>query len=69
MTPRLILSFGLSALVLGGTMVGCTATGNHIAKASDRAAARTAKAAHRDAEKAARALATRDPSEIGRAHV
>jgi Flp pilus assembly protein TadD len=64
MTPRLILSLGLSALVLGGTMVGCTATGNHLAKASDRAAARTAKAAHRDAEKAARALATRDPSAV-----
>lgn len=64
MTPRLILSLGLSALVLGGTMVGCTATGNHLATASDRAAARTAKAAHRDAEKAARALAQRDPAAV-----
>ena len=26
MTPRLILTFGMSALVLGGTMVGVVAT-------------------------------------------
>lgn len=60
MTPRLILSFGLSALVLGGSMVGCTGTADHIATASDRNDAIAAKAARRDAGKAARALARRD---------
>lgn len=60
MTPRLILSFGLSALVLGGSVVGCTGTTGRIASASDRSEARAAKAAARDADKAARALARRD---------
>ena len=35
MNTRTIFSLGVSALVLGGTMVGCTATGNQLAKASD----------------------------------
>lgn len=60
MTPRLILTFGMSALVLGGTMVGCTGTTDRIASASDRNEAQSAKAAARDADKAARALAKHD---------
>ncbi|MCP3734524.1 tetratricopeptide repeat protein [Sphingomonas sp. RP10(2022)] len=60
MTPRLILSLGMSALVLGGTMVGCTGTAGRIASASDRSAALAARTAARDADKAARALARRD---------
>lgn len=60
MTPRLILTFGMSALVLGGTMVGCTATTGHIAAAGDRSAKLAAKSAARDADKALRALQRRD---------
>ncbi len=60
MTPRLILTFGMSALVLGGTMVGCTGTTGRIAAASDRSEARVAKAASRDADKAIRALQKQD---------
>lgn len=60
MTPRLILTFGMSALVLGGTMVGCTGSTGRIASASDRNDAQAAKAAARNADKAARALARRD---------
>ncbi|GAA0674059.1 hypothetical protein GCM10009102_27450 [Sphingomonas insulae] len=50
----------MSALVLGGTVVGCTGTADRIASASDRSAAQSDKAAARDADKAARALAKRD---------
>jgi Flp pilus assembly protein TadD len=60
MTPRLILTFGMSALMLGGSMVGCTGTSGRIAAASDRSEALTAKQASRSADKAARALAKRD---------
>ncbi|MGP7796160.1 SPOR domain-containing protein [Sphingomonas sp. CLY1604] len=60
MTPRLILTFGLSALVFGGTMVGCTATSDPLAKASDRSTARATKSASRDAAKAMKALNHRD---------
>lgn len=60
MTPRLILTFGMSALVLGGTMVGCTGTTGRIAAASDGSATRAVKAAARDADAARRALAKRD---------
>ncbi len=60
MTPRLILTFGMSALVLGGTMVGCTATSGHIAAAGDRSAKLAARSASRDADKALRALNRRD---------
>ena len=61
MTPRLILTFGMSALMFGGTMVGCTggATGR-IASASDRNDALSAKAAAASADKAVRALGKRD---------
>lgn len=62
MTPRLILTFGLSALVFGGTMVGCTATSDPLAKASDRSAARATKSASRDVAKAMKALNHRDGS-------
>lgn len=60
MKTRTILSFGLSALLLGGTMVGCTATGSHVAAASDRDAARAAKQARQQNGKAVRALADND---------
>lgn len=61
MTPRLILTFGMSALMLGGTMVGCTggATGR-IASAGDRNDALSAKAAASSADKAVRALGRHD---------
>lgn len=61
MTPRLILTFGMSALMLGGTMVGCTggATGR-IASAGDRNDALAAKAAANSADKAVRALGQHD---------
>ena len=61
MKTRMILSFGLSALFLGGTMVGCTATGGSgIASASDRNAKATAKAAAASASRASKALAGHD---------
>lgn len=64
MTPRLILTFGMSALVLGGTMVGCTGTpGGRVAAASERSDARAAKAAARAAGRAAKALAQHDAGE------
>lgn len=64
MKPRLILSLGLSALVLGGSVVGCTSTDSRIARASDRSAAQAAKTAARDAAKAAKALGRRDPATV-----
>ena len=60
MTPRLILTFGMSALMLGGTMVGCTGSTGRIASASDRSEAQAAKAAARSADQAARALVKQD---------
>lgn len=60
MTPRLILTFGLSALMLGGSVVGCTGTNDHIASAGDRSGARDAKAASRQADGAVRALTRND---------
>lgn len=61
MKIRLVLTLGLSALVFGGTMVGCTAGGgNGIASASDRNADLVAKAAADNARKAEKALARRD---------
>jgi Flp pilus assembly protein TadD len=60
MTPRMILTFGMSALVLGGTMVGCTGTTGRVAAAGDRSDALAAKSAARDADKALRALAKRE---------
>lgn len=66
MKTRTILSLSLSALVLGGTMVGCTANGAHVAAASDRAAQRAARDAAKQASKAAQALQKRDaPVAIG----
>lgn len=54
----MVLSLGLSALVLGGTMIGCTATGGGggIASASDRNAAVSARNATGNADKAMKAL-------------
>lgn len=60
--PRLILTFGLSALVLGGSVVGCTGGGGRIAAVSDRNDRIVARTATRHAEEAARALAKRDPA-------
>ncbi|TXC70578.1 tetratricopeptide repeat protein [Sphingomonas ginsenosidivorax] len=51
------LMAGLSALVLGGPMVGCTANGNGVASASDRAGALAAKSAASNAGRAQSALA------------
>jgi len=60
MRPRLILTFGLSALVLGGSVVGCTGGGDRIAAASDRNDRVAARTAARNAQGAARALAKHD---------
>ena len=61
MNTRMTLSLGLSALMLGGTMVGCTAGGgNGIASASDRSAVVADKAAATNADKARKALRGHD---------
>ncbi|HEX8420680.1 MAG TPA: tetratricopeptide repeat protein [Sphingomonas sp.] len=61
MKIRLVLTLGLSALVFGGTMVGCTAGGGKgVASASDLDAGIVAKAAADNARKAEKALARRD---------
>ncbi|HEX8485645.1 SPOR domain-containing protein [Sphingomonas sp.] len=63
MKTRMILSLGLSALVMGGTMVGCTATQGGLASAGSREAAVAAKLAARDAARASAALADNDPAQ------
>ena len=62
MKTRVFLSMGLSALVLGGTMVGCSASdgGTGIASASSRDDAFAAKAGMANARRAQAALAKRD---------
>lgn len=61
MHKRMTVSLGLSALVFGGTMVGCTAGGSqHLAAASDRSVAAADKAAATDIGRAQRALGRRD---------
>lgn len=66
MKTRMTLLAGLSALVLGGPMVGCTANGGGVAAASDRAGALATKAAAGDAGRAQSALARHDaPAAIG----
>lgn len=63
MKIRLVLTLGLSALVFGGTMVGCTAGGGKgVASASDRNVGLVAKAAADSARKGEQALARRDAS-------
>ena len=63
MKTRMILVGGLSALVMGGTMVGCSATGGGggVASASDRSAAVAARSAAAQADKATHALARQEP--------
>ncbi len=66
MTTRALLLGGISALLLGGTMVGCAANGGGIASASDRNAALAAKGAAGTAGQAQAALARNDgPIAIG----
>lgn len=60
MKTRMVLSLGLSALVLGGTMVGCTGQTGGIASASDRSDALAAKGAAQNAGRAQAALAHRN---------
>ena len=61
MKIRLVLSLGLSSLVFGGTIVGCTAGGgNGIAAASDRSTKLAERAAATNAANATKALAKRD---------
>ncbi|MBE2993936.1 SPOR domain-containing protein [Sphingomonas sp. CFBP 13603] len=66
MNTRALLLGGISALLLGGTMVGCAANGamsnGGVASASDRSAALASKGAARDAGKAQIALANRNGS-------
>ncbi len=66
MTTRALLLGGISALLLGGTMVGCAANGGGIVSASDRNAALATKGAAGDAGQAQAALARNDgPIAIG----
>lgn len=58
MRTRSILSLGLSALVLGGTMVGCASQGS-LAVAAGKAQDRSAKEAAKQAEGAREAIAKR----------
>ncbi|TCQ04046.1 SPOR domain-containing protein [Sphingomonas sp. PP-CC-3A-396] len=60
MTTRALLLGSISALMLGGTMVGCAANGSGIASASDRSTALASKGAATDAGRAQTALAKRD---------
>ncbi len=60
MNTRALLLGGMTALLLGGTMVGCAANGGAVASASDRSAALAAKNAATNAGKAQTALAKRD---------
>ena len=61
MTTRMLVMGGVSALLLGGTMVGCTAGGGKgIASASNLGAGRDIKAAQADANRAGKALARQD---------
>ncbi|BCA61932.1 hypothetical protein HMP09_1166 [Sphingomonas sp. HMP9] len=60
MTTRALLVGGISALLLGGTMVGCAANGGSVASASDRSGALAAKDAAADAGRAQAALARRE---------
>ncbi|WEK43077.1 MAG: tetratricopeptide repeat protein [Candidatus Sphingomonas colombiensis] len=57
MRIRAIASLSLSALVFGGTMVGCTQGGAGVASASSRSDAAVTKQAAANAEKARKALA------------
>ncbi|MCK8456357.1 SPOR domain-containing protein [Sphingomonas faeni] len=66
MNTRALLLGGISALLLGGTMVGCAATGGGVASASDRSGALAAKGAATNAGKAQTALARHEgPVAIG----
>lgn len=66
MNTRTLLLGGISALLLGGTMVGCAATGGGVASASDRSGALAARGAATNAGKAQTALARREgPAAIG----
>jgi len=60
MTTRMVLSLGASALLLGGTMVGCAGGGSGLASASDRDAAAASRTAATDAAKASKALGKHD---------
>ncbi len=66
MNTRALLLGGISALLLGGTMVGCAANGGGMASASDRSDALAAKGAATNAGKAQTALARHEgPVAIG----
>ena len=72
MKTRALVAGGLSALLLGGTMVGCAANGGGVASASDRSAALAAKDAAKgaagEAGRAQTALASRNgPVAVGHA--
>ena len=60
MNTRTILSLSASALLLGGTMVGCAGHDGGIASASNRNTAAASRTAARDAAKASKALAKHD---------
>lgn len=60
MKMRLVLSLGLSALVVGGTMVGCTAGSGDLGTASSRSQANAEKVAAKDAKAAGKFLTAGD---------
>ncbi|WP_267396897.1 MULTISPECIES: SPOR domain-containing protein [unclassified Sphingomonas] len=64
MKTRMIFSLGLSALVFGGTMMGCTAQGSGIASASNPNTDAAAKQAARQADKARKAMARQDDQAV-----
>jgi Flp pilus assembly protein TadD len=66
MNTRAFLLGSMTALLLGGTMVGCAANGGGVASPSDRSGSIAAKTAAGDARKAQAALVRRDgPVAIG----
>ena len=67
MKTRALLSLSLSALTLGGSMVGCAATGQGgLASAGDRNAAAVDRQSAAEADRASRALAKGDADEAVR---
>jgi Flp pilus assembly protein TadD len=63
MNTRMVLSLGASALLLGGTMVGCAGHGDAIASASDRNAEAASRTAAQDAGRASKALRRHQPAQ------
>jgi Flp pilus assembly protein TadD len=63
MNTRMVLSLGASALLLGGTMVGCAGHGDGVASASARNENAAARTASRNAVNATKALRQHNPAQ------